>query len=169
MSITEWWEPNGKYVKAWVCHNAAMIVPFFVIRFAFKHFPLFETSGAAPSCWTPAVVAYVSVSILVYGAVSLFLFRLFVLKFIIRQEAWAAAVQNHPYRPYVAGWLIYIIVCIGIADLMGILLGALFAAFPWGGYTLRTLITFFVFRMAVRKHVLPRTCGAQPDLPRENG
>ena len=151
MTMPEWWKQNEKYVKAWALHSVAMILVGLGMRYVST---IFFPPDSSPGL-TPATISFVAASFLVILAVSLFLFRAFVMRFVVMRESWAVSVPHHPFRPYAIGWLSYVIVSIVVFALTGIFLGALFAVFPWGAYVFRGGIAFFVFRMAVRKHVLP--------------
>lgn len=151
MTMPEWWKHNATYVKAWGVHSATLMLVGFGIRYiSALMFPASPSPG-----WTPAAIMFVVVSILVTFAISLALFRFLVLKLVVAQQPWAASVTHHPLRPYVVAWLGYVIVTIGIFVLTAIFLGAIFAVFPWASFVFRGVIAFLVFRMAIRKHILP--------------
>jgi len=160
MAVAEWWSQNGKYVKAWGCHALVFALLNFGVNSAFKHFEPFQTM----SFREPAVVAYFVLSNLVHAALSFYLFRILVLSFVVRKEAWSADVQKHPYRPYVVGWLSYIVLNLGVFVVTGIFLHVQLQIWfgrigPWIVKAIRFVIAFFIFRMAVRKYVLPRAYG----------
>lgn len=182
--LNDWWRQNGKYVKAWGCHTLVLTLLDFGADFALKHLFLCEASFSSFRSYAVALRSYAvtrGVILMLEYAVNFFLFRFLVLTFIVRQETWSTGVPEHPYRPYVRGWLNYIILTFGVGICLIIILnfgvlvvtgkfsfGGDFASIPWLlrvlnvstriTWLLRVLVVwvcFFIFRMAVRKYVLP--------------
>ncbi|MDP6523808.1 MAG: hypothetical protein QGH15_06260 [Kiritimatiellia bacterium] len=153
MTMSEWWEHNAKYVKAWVAYTMIVMLMGWVTHYVLRLLSVPNQSSE----WTPGTITFVVIFGLFNLAISVLLYRLTVLKFMVTREAWSSSIHNHPYRPYIFGWLSYVIICLGVFALTGMFLGQISSAFPWGSHALHCIIAFFVFRMVVRKYVLPHT------------
>ena len=140
MNTRIWWNQNKAYLSAWACHT----IPLFIFAYGVRGLHLLGDRSARFPDYAWQNIAF----IVIYSAISFFLYRFVVYAFLYRRDPALLPPPGHPYSKYIMGWFVYIMLSIGASIILGFL--AMISTYLI--QPAHTIVTFYIFRMAVKKY-----------------